>query len=197
MTRLYLVRHGETEMNEKGCYCGWMDCELSRKGIHQGMLLHHSFEDINLDVIFSSDLKRAVDTANIISIGKDVQLNIDSRLKELNFGVWEGKHYTEIMKEHPESWENWTRDWQNAAPAEGESFSEMWLRVSDFIKAMMHSYKNKDILIVAHQGVLRIITTYLLDIPVEKTWSFHFEQGAYSILELLDNHCTIKSINKI
>ncbi|MGB7604368.1 MAG: alpha-ribazole phosphatase [Lutisporaceae bacterium] len=197
MTRLYLVRHGETEFNKRGCYYGWTDCELSQNGVGQAELLHEVFQEIKLDVTISSDLKRAVDTANIICSGKDIEVHRDTRLRELNFGAWEGKHYTDIMQQYKENWEEWTSDWQNAAPIQGESFAELCQKVCQCIDELLVRYHDKEILIVAHQGVLRIIITYLLNIPMDKIWSFNFSQGTYSILEIHENNCIIQGINKL
>lgn len=197
MTRVYLVRHGETELNKAGCYYGWTDCELSQNGAAQAELLQKAFQKIKLDVIVSSDLKRAADTASIICSGKDIEVCRDTRLRELNFGAWEGKHYTEIMQLYKENWEEWTSDWQNAAPIQGESFAALRQKVCQCIDELLAKYDRKEILIVAHQGVLRIIITYLLDIPMDKIWSFSFSQGTYSALELHENNCVIQGINKL
>lgn len=197
MTRLYLVRHGETELNKKGCYYGWIDCGLSEHGLEQALLLRHALRRINLDAAITSDMKRAVDTAEILCEGRNIDLLKDERLRELNFGSWEGKHYTEVSEQHQENWHAWMTDWQNTAPAEGESFADMSIRVKACIDEIIQKYHDKDILLVAHQGVLRIITTYLLDIAAEKIWSFAFEQGSYSVLELQDDNCVVKAINKL
>lgn len=197
MTKLYLVRHGETELNKKGCYYGWTDCELSSNGVEQAELLNHVFQNIKLDMVISSDLKRAVDTAGIVCSGKDIEELRDTRLRELNFGEWEGKNYTEIMQQYKENWEQWTSDWQNAAPIQGESFTNHCRRVCQCIDELLLRYHGKDFLIVTHQGVLRIIITYLLNIPMDKIWSFNFVQGTYSVLELHEDNCVVQGINKL
>lgn len=196
MTRLYLVRHGETDLNEKGCYYGWTDCKLTQKGIHQAMLLHHAFEDINISAAISSDLIRAIDTAEIICSEKNIEIRRDERLREMNFGAWEGMHYKDIMSLYKECFESWAEDWQNTAPLQGESFAGMRERVIECINQIVEEQRDKDILIVAHQGALRIIITYLLDISSDKIWSFFFEHGAYSVLTLQDNNWVIQNINK-
>lgn len=197
MTRLYLIRHGETELNKKGCYYGWIDCGLSEYGLEQALLLRHALRRISLDAAITSDMKRAVDTAEVLCEGRNIDLLKDERLRELNFGAWEGKHYTEVAEQHQENWQAWVTDWQNTAPNQGESFADMSIRVKACIDEIIQKYRDKDILLVAHQGVLRIIITYLLDIPAEKIWSFTFEQGSYSVLELQDENCVIKAINKL
>ena len=194
MTRIYLIRHGETEYNQRGCYYGWTDCSLNEKGIIQGRALGKAFETIPLDAVVSSDLKRAVETASLL---KDCRRVLDHRLRELNFGFWEGKHHQEIMESYKEHWEQWASDWMHAAPTEGESFHSMYLRIKGCMEELLATYKDKNIAIVSHNGPLRIITAYLLELPLEKVWSFDFMQGRYSLLELWEDHCTIRAINII
>lgn len=194
MTRIYLIRHGETEMNQKGCYYGWTDCSLSELGISQAHSLKAAFEAIPIDVTVASDLKRAVETARII---RDDGIITDNRLRELNFGSWEGRHFRELMQQDEQRWSKWTADWIDAAPAEGESFRSMYKRVSCCMEDIIQSYRDKNIAIVGHNGSLRIIAAYLLQLPMEKIWCFSFDHGKYSLLELTDRHCSIRSINII
>jgi alpha-ribazole phosphatase len=193
MTRVYLVRHGVTDYNKKGCYYGWTDCSLAPEGIEQAEALRLVFDKIQYDVILSSDLKRALETANIISGARE--LLIDNRLRELNFGKWEAKNHQEIMTTYKEHWNLWMEDWLNAAPTEGESFTTMYNRICQCMDDVLNKYKDKNIVIVSHNGSLRIIAAYLLGLGLDKTWCFSFEHGRYSLLEIHEGHCTIKRIN--
>ncbi|OGO77685.1 MAG: alpha-ribazole phosphatase [Clostridiales bacterium GWB2_37_7] len=195
MTKVYLIRHGETEYNQKGCYYGWTDCSLVRSGIEQAEALKRVFKDIKYDVMLTSDLKRAVETATIINDSK--KLIIDSRLRELNFGQWEGKHYHEVMAQYTEHWNLWTEDWVNAIPTGGESIVEMYNRVSQYLEDALFTYKDKSIVIVSHKGTLRMIAVYLLGLPLEKMWCFDFDHGKYSLLEINEGHGSIKCMNNI
>ena len=196
MTKVYLVRHGETDYNKRGCYYGWTDCSLTVEGIEQSKTLRRSFESIQYDVILSSDLKRATETANIINRGSK-ELITDNRLRELNFGQWEGKNYQEIMIQYAEHWNLWVEDWENATPTGGESFSSMYNRTSECMDEILKIYKDKSIVIVSHNGSLRIIAAYLLGLTSEKSWCFSFDHGRYSLLEIHKGHCRIKGINNI
>jgi alpha-ribazole phosphatase len=196
MTRVYLVRHGETDYNKKSCYYGWTDCSLAQEGIEQSEALRSVFENIQYDVMLSSDLRRAVETANIINCCNR-ELLIDKRLRELNFGQWEGKSYQEVSTEHTEDWNLWVEDYENAAPTDGESFANMYNRISEFMDEARNLYKDKSMVIVSHNGSLRIIAAYLLGLTMDKTWCFNFEHGKYSLLEVNEGHCSIKGINNI
>ncbi len=195
-TELYFIRHGETELNLKGVYYGFTDCGLSEKGIMQAEDLADILQDVSFDAVISSSLARAVTTAVIVSGYTPDMIITDERLKELDFGDWEGMHHSEIRKNHREAWENWSNDWKNAAPPRGESFRDIYSRVRNFIEDILQEYRGKRVLIVSHQGVMRIAPMILLRLPEEAYWSFTAEQGRYSLYEIDGNgHCTVKRIN--
>ena len=122
MTLLYLMRHGETELNTKGVYYGWTDCGLSEKGVKQAQKVALMLKDIKFDTVISSPLKRAKDTAAIVSKFPPEEIVLDGRLKELNFGSWEGRHYQSIQEWDRENWDLWVNNWKEAAPPGGRSY---------------------------------------------------------------------------
>jgi alpha-ribazole phosphatase len=195
MTRIYLIRHGETEYNQKGCYYGWTDCSLAKEGIEQAVNLKKAFQNIEYDVILSSDLKRAIETARTINDGKEPEMDV--RLRELNFGKWEGLNYQDIMDQYTEHWNSWIADWVNATPTEGESVACMYSRITQYMKEILEQYQDKSIVIVSHLGTLRMIAVYLLGLSLDKMWCFSFEHGKFSLLEVQENHCSIKGFNNM
>lgn len=195
MIELYLVRHGETALNVSGVYYGWTDCSLSDRGIIQCEELAEILKDVPFDVVISSPLKRAIDSAAIIS-RQDVEAIItDPQLRELNFGEWEGLHFKEIQKTHKEHWDNWSSDWKNAAPPSGERFIDFYERVKKSLENILESYENKKILLVTHQGSMRIIASILMGLEEDGYWHFTFEQGRYCLFQIKDGFCTVKKIN--
>ena len=195
-TELYLIRHGETELNTKGVYYGWTDCGLSEKGVMQSEDLADILQNVSFDAVISSSLVRAVITAAIVSGYTPDEIIKDDRLRELNFGDWEGLHHSEVKENHKEAWEKWGSDWKNAAPPRGESFFEIFSRVKSSIEDILTEYKGKSVLIVSHQGAMRIIPMILLGLTADAYWSFTAEQGRYSHYEIDDTgHCIIRRIN--
>lgn len=196
MTKLYLIRHGETELNEKGVYYGWTDCSLNERGVAQAEELADILQEVDFDVVISSTLKRAVDTAAIVSGFAPENIIRDERLRELNFGEWEGVHFAEVQEKHREKWELWGRDWKNASPPSGESFIDMYSRIKCCIDELLEEHKGKKILIVSHQGSMRIIPLILLGLSVDYYWSFMAEQGRYSLYKIDDKgRCIVERIN--
>jgi len=195
MTNLFLVRHGETALNTKGVYYGLIDCELTEVGIEQVNNLAARLPRLQFDAILASPLKRALQTAAILSGLNEEQIIIDEGLMELNFGEWEGKAAEEIQATHPDEWQLWANDWRNYPPPGGESFQELEERVRFSLTELLHTYQDKNVLLVSHNSCLRIIMASLLKVGEQGFWNFTFEQGAYSWLEVSDGHCTIRKIN--
>lgn len=195
MTLLYLVRHGETALNQKGVYYGWTDCPLSLRGEEQAESLGRSLAGITFDGVIASPLERAKRTAQIVGRIPVGKLVLDPRLKELNFGDWEGKHYQEIQSAFPGEWQEWANDWKGFRIPGGESFLDLYRRVADSLSEILNGDENRTLLLVAHHATLRIILSRLLGMGEDGYWHFTFTQGTYSLVEIRDGHCTVKNIN--
>jgi alpha-ribazole phosphatase len=194
-TLLYLIRHGETSMNRSGVLLGSTDSDLNELGISQAVELAKAFKNIELDIIVSSPLKRALKTAAHIAAEKDLDIKKDENLKEINFGIWEGMKYKEIIKLNPKEWEVKGENWLDFSPECGESFRNFYSRVSSEINTILDQYKGKRIAVISHDGVMKAIASKLLNMEQEGFWNFYFEHGKYSLFEIYENHCTVKKIN--
>ena len=104
MTRLYLARHGQTEWNRLSKVQGRTDIELSETGIIQAKLLAKRMKRENIDVIYSSNLKRALKTAEAIAEYKNFSINESEKYQEICFGPWEGMTINEIKKKYSEDY---------------------------------------------------------------------------------------------
>ncbi|HWQ30540.1 MAG TPA: alpha-ribazole phosphatase [Negativicutes bacterium] len=195
-TELYLIRHGETELNSAGVFYGWTDCGISEKGVMQAEDLADILQEVSFDAVISSTLLRAVITAAIVSGCPADQIRQDERLRELNFGEWEGLHYKEISEKHKPEWDRWNSDWKNASPPKGETFMEFYERIRSCVEDILNEYKGKRVLAVSHHGTMRVIPMVLLGLDAEAYWSFTAEQGRYSHYEIDGSgHCIIRKIN--
>ena len=101
---IYMVRHGQTEMNVKRVYYGSTDCDINSTGVLQAEKLSEFFKNIDLDIIISSDLKRAYHTAQIIKGDRNIDIVKDERLREINFGDWENRTFSDIRENDPENY---------------------------------------------------------------------------------------------
>lgn len=180
--RLWLVRHGETQSNLDGIFQGQLDTDLTERGRRQAELVGEYLNGEPFDLAFSSDLKRAADTANHVLSDRDVPLTLDPRLRELHYGVLQGVSYRDfprILAEHgiEREWGPGLFSETGMAAPQGESLAEMRERLIDFIKdldGLVQSDELRNVLIFSHGGTLRTFVTVLLNLPLEARNAFTF-----------------------
>lgn len=212
--KIYLVRHGETTLNARGCYYGRTDVCLSGRGRRQAEELRNFFGQIPLDAVVTSPLKRAVETAEIILSGRGtmaegaerdstteaIKIYRDERLCEQDFGIFEGLTYRELTKRYPEQLDAWNRDYFGYRIPEGESFLDVRRRVELFFGDLKEraatAGRESALLLVAHKGTLGHFLAVSLGLPPEGYWNFVFEQGCYSRIDLEDGYAIIRKLNQ-
>ncbi|XLD74232.1 histidine phosphatase family protein [Cetobacterium somerae] len=124
MGKIILVRHGESKLNIEGVYYGILDPELTEKGKEQAEKTREILKSINYEKIYASDLRRAIDTAEIVNY-KKLEILIDQELRELNFGIFEGHSYKELLDKYPEELKKSQSNWENYNYITGESVLEL------------------------------------------------------------------------
>ncbi len=195
MLEIVLVRHGETDSNIRGTYCGWTDAELNNKGIDQARRASDILNTEKFDAVYSSPLKRAYSTCSIICEAHTIGIITDDRIKEQNFGDWEDLTYGEINEKYPEDCISWQNDWMNYCINAGESPVQVYKRVSEFIDTITGSYKNEKVMIVTHLGCIRMILAYLLGMNIEGSWRFRADNGSVSRLVINDGFAYLNALN--
>ena len=150
MSKLYIVRHGKTTWNEKGLLQGSTDIDLNNDGIKEANELALKLDLNNINICISSPLKRAKQTASILTQGK-VKIIYDALLKERGFGSYEGKkiNFDLIGKQ----WDYKLNDSSNGI----ESIKECLNRTKKFLYKIKKEYPNKNILIVSHGGIMKAL----------------------------------------
>jgi len=159
MTRILLIRHGETAWNAVRRLQGHIDIPLSPTGERQAEALARALAAEPLDAIISSDLGRALQTAQAVEAHHPrLPLHTDPGLRERGYGAFEGLLYTEIAERYPVEFAEWqARDVDAVMPAGdrvAESFRQFFQRCQDGIARWAERYPQQSILIVAHGGVL-------------------------------------------
>lgn len=154
---LYVVRHGQTDWNVQGRIQGSTDIELNSTGLNQAQKTAELLKNIDFDVIYSSPLKRTVDTAKIINKYHNVSIIEDSRIIERNFGNFEGTQnvLTDIS--------DYLDYKKNLSSNNVESIKELFKRIEDFLLDIYNKYKdtNTNILVVSHGGAIVAITAII------------------------------------
>lgn len=169
--KIYLTRHGETEWNLMKIMHGHKNANLTPKGIEEAKKLGNSLEEIKFDIIYSSPIQRAVDTAKYIRGNRDTNIITDEKLKELNFGKWEGMYEKDCSEIYPEQFNNLWYKPEIFEPVEGgERLQDLMKRIEEWFYDMIKNSEHENILIVTHGVVNRAFYTVLKNNPIERFW---------------------------
>ncbi len=202
MTKIILVRHGETEWNKLGKYQGQSDIALSEKGRLQARALAKDFPAASVQAVYSSDLERAKETASIVGRSFSCKVQVDPRLREFNFGDWEGLSYTEIVAKWPTAMKNFFQHPDILEVPNGETFQQAQSRAMEALREIVAQHAGDTVLVAAHGAVNRTILAAVLHMPLRYIWSMRqdntavnilrYEEGAY-MLELLNSTAHLHS----
>lgn len=159
-TTLYLIRHGKTQWNLEKRMQGSQNSPLTQDGIDQAMKLSEKLRTIEFDVYLTSSSKRAQETAQLVFPNNTI---VDhSAFTEINMGSWEGKTFQEIEALNPTQWHNFFKDPLAFEPDSGESFEELYDRVSDALNELLIEFKGQSIAILSHRITIKMMIEYLL-----------------------------------
>ncbi|MEE8359394.1 MAG: histidine phosphatase family protein [Candidatus Omnitrophota bacterium] len=180
MTRLVLIRHGETCYNKENRYCGTSDPELNKTGISQAESLARRIRDLKIERVYSSNLKRAIQTAGILFEGSAIKQSPDFR--EINFGIFEGLGYKEILQRYKNHYSNWTADLVHGCIPQGETLAEVFDRVRRGLLRLLSDNKNGVAALVAHSGPIRALLCDALKLGMDSFWLIEQHNAALNIV---------------
>ncbi len=184
MSSWYLVRHGNTHWNLKNRIQGHTDVSLSETGRKKVRSLATELANLSFSAVYSSDLSRAVETAQILVNGSGVYVQTDPDLREFSYGEWEGLSLEEVQAQDSSGFAHRfnRRDVDFAAPG-GESAVQLLRRVRQFYKRASAKHgPDDDVLVTAHGGSIRALALCLLDLPEEHYWRFRVDCASLSVI---------------
>jgi broad specificity phosphatase PhoE len=153
------------------------------------------FRTSGLQAIYTSDLSRAVRSAEIIAEPYGLKPVETPDLRERSFGIWEGMTFSEIKEKYPEEFGAWANNPLRFSPIKGESTIKVKDRTMPFLTKILDNHKGENIAVVAHGGVNRIILCHFLGIPLENIFRIEQDYAAVNIVELWDKYPVVKLIN--
>ena len=165
--KLVLVRHGQTYANAEAIHQGWSNVALSELGKKQAEKVREKLSERHFDVIYSSDLCRAVETAEIIACNYPSTINFTQLLREVNVGNISGVSYDTAQKQYGEKYLKCTQEY-NFDLFNGETAQEFKERAGRFLRQFEECAENKSILVITHGGLMRAIMSYILGIEISK-----------------------------
>jgi len=193
--QLTLVRHGQTAWNALGRFQGHRDIALSEEGYRQAAAVAKALASDPISAAFSSDLARASETARIVISSHHIELQLDSRLREFDFGSWEGLTWDEIVASDPQAAVRLRTSARDYRPTGGESFAQVRLRLASFLDDLQRS-SFEYTLIVAHAGTLHALVGELLGERFDEVETV-FSHGSISRLRWENGSARIISLNDV
>lgn len=198
-TRIFLVRHGATTLTAEDRFAGSSNVNLSDEGRRQVSSLAQRLENESLDAVYCSSLDRTIETASILATPHGLEPKVEHGLREIDYGHWEGLKRSEIEAQHADEYAAWQEDPFTIGPVDGESGVNVLNRALPVMRRIVEENRHKNVLVVAHKGVNRILISSLLGFDV-RGYRDRLDQSpaGLSILDFMgDVHARLRLLNDV
>lgn len=190
-TKLILIRHGRTDWSDQKRYCGRTDVPLNERGRDQVKELGEKLRKHTVHKIYSSAMKRAVQSADIVFAGQPVELV--EELREMSFGLWDGLTYPEIMAQGPQIYSQWLENPLRITPPDGESLSALAIRVRGGLNKILEENHGKAVALFTHGGPIKIILCDILEWGLENIWKVQYDWAEACVINFDEGKGTLCS----
>jgi broad specificity phosphatase PhoE len=196
ITTVLLIRHGQTDWNKIGRWQGHTDIPLNDRGHQQARLLAHRLATWPISVIYTSDLKRAVQTADPLGAKLGLVPIKEPALRERNGGFFQGLTREELQARFGEEWRRVRQD--GLAPPNGESDLDLAMRVEAAFQQMVNRHKGDMIAMISHGGALKVLISHILGLPLGQPAPFSLSGNTgLSIVKTNENGSILTLLNDV
>ncbi|MDQ6877832.1 MAG: histidine phosphatase family protein [Candidatus Dormibacteraeota bacterium] len=191
------MRHGQSTWNHEHRIQGQLDPPLSNEGRQQAVRLGRRLAGRGFAAFYSSDLKRAAETASLIGEAVGAEPTAMPELREIYLGEWEGLKTEDLAGRYPEAWARWTDepDWDLVPGGEGSAAFEA--RVGDALDAILNRHQGGDVLVVTHGGVIQVALHHVVGRPGRGIFPFRIENASLSVIEKRNGRVVIGGVNDV
>jgi alpha-ribazole phosphatase/probable phosphoglycerate mutase len=197
VTRIIMIRHGEVDNHEAGIFNGQMDVDITPRGVKHMERAAEFIAEAGVKKIYSSNLKRTVRGAKIISnqIGFNESREVVPEIKEIHLGEWQGLSGDEIDSLYPGMREERYANIEHFRIPGGETLTELSERVVPAVTRIAMHHQGEAIAIVAHAGPNRVFLCQVLGLSLERVYHIQQDYGAINVINYSDNHSTVLMMN--
>lgn len=196
MTKIILVRHGQTLWNVECRYQGQSDVCLNETGLQQARLVAGRLVNEDIAAIYASDLDRAKTTAEEIAKRHNLNVSIVPEFREISFGEWEGLSFSEIDEKWPGAMKRIFRQPDTIEIPGGETYQDVQIRAMGAIQKLVAKHPEETIVVVSHGATIRTILCAALNIPLTSVWRMRQDNTAVNIIEYSrDNWVSVLLMN--
>jgi broad specificity phosphatase PhoE len=194
MAELILARHGQTLWNVDKIYRGRSDVYLDEVGTRQAELLGKYLSNYGLEAIYSSPLKRALDTAHIIAHYQKIDVQIAENLVDFDYGEWQCLSEQEVKRLYPVLLKEWHNNPHKVRMPGGESLEDVRKRAIEVIKDILCNYQGS-VILVAHRVVNKVLICFLLGLDNSHFWNIKQDVGGITVFNYLDGRYVLTRHN--
>jgi broad specificity phosphatase PhoE len=194
MAKLILARHGETVWNVEKIYRGRTDVNLDEVGIKQAELLGKYLSNWELEAIYSSPLKRALDTANIIARYQKVSVHVAEGLIDFDYGEWQSLLEQEAKRLYPTLHNEWHNNPHKVKMPGGESLEDVRRRAIEVVNDVLSKYQG-GVVLVSHRVVNKVLICSLLGLDNSHFWNINQDVGGITIFNYVDGRFVLTRHN--
>ena len=196
-TSIWLVRHGQTELNKARRYQSTSDSALTAFGMRQAHALARRLRRMPFKVAVVSPSQRTQITAETILADRDAPIVADVRWAETNHGAWEGLTYAEVRARYPDEAAQRFADALHGKPAGGESLADVAQRVGEGWRDLLHQYPGGRVLVVTHATPIQLVLCALSGMPPELHWHWRVDLGSVTSIDVYGGGPIVRMVNEV
>jgi broad specificity phosphatase PhoE len=194
-TDLFLIRHGEVEDSYHRVFGGRIDMELSPRGREQARALGAHLRARPLDAIYSSPMRRARQTADSVADSRPHPVITLAELREVDFGAWTGLNFQQVFERYQARAFEWLHHLEHGTMAGAESGADLRARIEPPLRRILSQHAGRPVAVVAHGGVLRVMLSLLLDLPLSKMACFEVDYASLTWVEIQPHKTEVQLLN--
>jgi broad specificity phosphatase PhoE len=193
--RLYIIRHGQTAWNKKEIFRGTRDIPLNEVGLKEASALGHYLHETRFDVLYTSPLSRARQTADAVARYQDLAPLLEPLLTDLNFGVWQGRLHEKVKQEYPELYQTWVTAPEQTHFPEGESLQDVLNHADTLLANLRKSHPGKTVGLFTHRVVCKVLICRLLGLGLEHFWQIEQSTACLNKFRLTRSTWVCEALN--
>ena len=195
-TRIWIARHGQTEANRSGLFCGQSETRLTDTGRDQARALGARLKDTKIVAAYASDLARAIDTATFALDGRGIAIQLDPDLRELHYGDWEMRRESAISKSHPDEFKRMRDEDPAWQPPGGETTGIVRARTFAALGRIAGLHKGQDVLLVGHGTAINCMLSEVLGIAPTHVFRFDVANCGLSQVAVVGGRMVVVTLNE-
>lgn len=196
MTRIYLVRHGQTAWNKEEIFRGRTDVPLNETGLREAQLAGEYFREMEIHAIYSSPLLRAWETAQKIADVQRLEVRSLQGIIDMCFGEWEGQSLKDVQEKDGQRFQQWKNEPHLVKIPGGETLDEVRDRAMAVLEKTIKSHSGKTLLFVSHRVVNKVILCSILGLDNSHFWQIGQESTAINLIQHRDGKYVLSLLNE-